>query len=166
MASGPAGRTGVGTPLPSPGFFGEGMGRFSAARFLSRLSGLSVGIVVSVAPPHDIGAGRRRFQSARGARCRIRSAPNVVSLGGEDEDIAMDIYRAVILAAAFARMEWDDEEEGPVDRRPAGTSMATGTSLEWGEDGRFPDGDEAAEARRGQGEDRGSERHFALLRAR
>jgi hypothetical protein len=77
----------------------------------------------------------------------------------------MDTYRAIVLAAAFARMEWEGEDERQVDRPPAGISMAGGTSPERGE-GRFPDGEEAAEARRGQGGDRGSERHFALLRAR
>ena len=78
----------------------------------------------------------------------------------------MDIYRAIILAAAVARMEWTSEDEGPVDRRPAGTRMSSGTSPEWEEGGRSSDRVEAAEERRGQSEDRGSERHFARLRAR
>jgi hypothetical protein len=78
----------------------------------------------------------------------------------------MDKYRAIVLAAAFARMEWEGEDGRQVDRPPAGTSMASGTSPERGEEGRLPDGEEAAEGHRGQGEDRGSGRHLALLRAR
>ena len=79
----------------------------------------------------------------------------------------MDTYRAILLAAAFARMEWEGEDDRQVDSPPAGISIATGITPERGKGRRFArDGEEAAEARRGQGEDRGSERNYALLRAR
>jgi hypothetical protein len=79
----------------------------------------------------------------------------------------MDIYRAITLAAAFARMEWEGEGEGQVDSPSAGISIATGISPERGDGRRSPrDEEKPAGARRGQGEDRGSGRHFALLRTR
>jgi hypothetical protein len=38
---------------------------------------------------------------------------------GRDEDIAMDIYRAITLAAALARIDWPAAPAAPADGRPA-----------------------------------------------